>query len=198
MNRIPNLNNKQIVLLGIVAYIGLLSFFTISRHDMYSTYAWDLGIFNQAFWTTINSDKLFYYTCELYFVPKGSFFGIHFSPILILLLPFYSLFQNPEMLLFLQTIIIGIGAYPLYLIYKEKNIKNLSLIFPLLYLINPIIHGINSYDFHVQIFIPTLFFWSYYFYERGNTILHFFFIILMAFVQEQVSYIIVFIGVWEI
>ena len=91
--------------LSIFSYTVIFSLFTIYKHKTFNTYAWDLGIFNQAFWTTTKLNKIFYYTAELYFVKSGSFFGVHFSPILYLLVPFYSLYPHPETLLILQSLI---------------------------------------------------------------------------------------------
>jgi hypothetical protein len=41
-----------VVLVSVLAYTISLSLFTIVKHYSFSTYAWDLGIFNQGFWTT--------------------------------------------------------------------------------------------------------------------------------------------------
>ena len=71
---------ELIISLSIIVYTDSFSWFTLSKHNTFTTYAWDLGILDQGFWTTINLDKLFYYTCELHLSESGSFFGIHFSP----------------------------------------------------------------------------------------------------------------------
>ena len=72
---------------AIIIYTLTFSWFTISKHNSFTTYAWDLGIFDQGFWTTANLDRFFYNTCELHLNPSGGFFGIHFSPILFTLVP---------------------------------------------------------------------------------------------------------------
>lgn len=73
-----------VLLVGIAigVYAITFSYFTILQHYSFRTHAWDLGIFNQAFWTTLYDGKFFYYTAELLVIPSGSFFGMHFSPIL--------------------------------------------------------------------------------------------------------------------
>ena len=60
------------VLISILVYTISLSLFTIAKHYSFSTYAWDLGIFNQGFWTTAFQDKIFQYTCEKRLVESGS------------------------------------------------------------------------------------------------------------------------------
>ncbi|MEM3766527.1 MAG: hypothetical protein QXU46_05830, partial [Candidatus Bathyarchaeia archaeon] len=42
-----------IVALMICLYTIFFSCFTILKHYSFRTYAWDLGIFNQAFWFTV-------------------------------------------------------------------------------------------------------------------------------------------------
>jgi len=98
MGFFPIIREKKheiIVFLCIILYTLIFSSYTILKHNAFNTYAWDLGIFNQGFWTTVNLDKLFYYTCEMHLVESGSFFGVHFSPILVTLIPIYLLSQTP-------------------------------------------------------------------------------------------------------
>ena len=189
---------QVIVWSEILAYTVVFSLFTISKHRAFHSYAWDLGIFNQAFWTTVNLGRVFYYTCELHFVKGGSFFGIHFSPILYSLVPLYALFPGPETLLIIQSFIVGVAAYPLYLIGKKVIDKRYAILFSLFYLINPVVHGINSYDFHVQIFFPFLIFLSYYFYVSKKWTSHLLSLLLVLMVQEQAVYIVFFYGLHEI
>jgi len=146
----------------ILAYILFLSPFTVTKHRNYCSFAWDLGIFNQAFWTTTKEMSIFRNTCELFLVKSGSFFGVHFSPILYSLIPVYTISKNPETLLIAQSIILGIAALPLYLFTKERINEKAGLVASLIYLSNPMIHGINTYDFHVQCFIPLLIFSQFY------------------------------------
>ena len=49
-----------ILALAIIGYIVTLSWFTVAKHYTFTTFAWDLGIFDQGFWTSVNLDKIFY------------------------------------------------------------------------------------------------------------------------------------------
>ncbi|MCW4049683.1 MAG: DUF2079 domain-containing protein [Candidatus Bathyarchaeota archaeon] len=183
--------SKIIVFSSIIIYILALSLFTIAKHNNYTTYAWDLGIFDQAFWTTSNQNKVFEYTCELHLVESGSFFGIHFSPILFLLVPVYYLRQSATTLLIAQSIIIGLSAYPIYLIAKDMFKERVAALFSVIYLLNPALHGVNSYDFHVQSFLPLLFnYLLYYTLKRDRSSIIITFIFSLA-VQEQVAYLMI-------
>lgn len=181
---------RIIVFLMISTYTIVLSIFTLAKHRSFTTYAWDLGIFNQAFWTTVNLNKIFYYTTELHLVESGSFFGIHFSPILFTLVPLYYLYQSAETLLILQSLIIGLSAYPIFLIGKHYFNEKIGTIFSSLYLLNPVLHGINAYDFHVQAFLPLILGFLVYFTIKKRWTAVIITCILALTVQEQVVYLI--------
>jgi len=109
-----------VVYLLVYVYFIVFLEYTILKHDAFRSYAWDLGIFNQSLWTTLKEGRFFYHTLELFLNQSGSFFAVHFSPVLFLMLPIYALYPKPETLLTLQTIILALGAFPLYLLAKEK------------------------------------------------------------------------------
>jgi len=104
----------------IIAYVAVFSYFTILKYCAFRSYAWDLGIFNQSLWTTLNEGRLFRHTLELFLNSSGSFFAVHFSPILFLVLVPYAALQRPETLLVLQSVVLAIAAYPLYLLVREE------------------------------------------------------------------------------
>jgi uncharacterized membrane protein len=187
------------VLLFIVVYAMVFSYFTVLKHNVFRSYAWDLGINNQAFWTTLNEGKLFYCTPELFFNPSGSYFGLHFSPIMFLVLPVYAINQAPETLLVFQSFLLAIGALPLYLLARDgTKSKLIGVTFSLIYLLYPILHGVNWFDFHVQAFLPVVFFSAIYFLMHEKWLKFYFFIFLSLTIAENVSFVVLFIGFYTI
>ena len=87
-----SLSSNWFLFLAVFIYIIFLSTITILKHQAFMSSGFDLGLFNQAFWTTTNEGMLFYETADLSFNPGGSFLGVHFSPILFILLPFMPFF----------------------------------------------------------------------------------------------------------
>ncbi len=157
-------NSDKVVFVFIFFYVVVFSGYTIFMHYVFKTYAWDLGIFTQSFWTTVNRGKLFYYTVELNVNPSGSFFGTHFSPILFLVLPIYAIFQSPYTLLVLQTIVLALGALPVYWIAKKALDDKLSAVgMAAAYLIYPAVQSVNCFDFHTEAFIPLFFLLTFYY-----------------------------------
>ena len=171
---------------AILVYTAVMSWYTVSKHSSFTTYAWDLGIFDQSFWTTVNLGMVFVNTCERHLVESGSFFGIHFSPILFLLVPFYYLHQSPVTLLVLQSLIIGLSAYPIFLIAREKLTEETAATLAIIYLLSPALHGVNAYDFHVLSLLPLIFNYLLLYTLRWDTKRMIAASILALSVQEQV------------
>ena len=181
--------------LGVILYSVLLSYFAIMRHYQFGTHAWDLGIFNQSFWTTVHGGRFFYSTVELLVNPSGSFFGIHFSPILFLVLPVYAVYSAPQSLLVVQSFILALGSVPLYkLSFRVTKYRSVALLLVCVYLLYPALHGINWFDFHVQSFLPLFFLSAFYFLERQSWGPYLLFIALSLMCEEHAALVVVFIG----
>jgi len=186
-----------VIVMAIGVYALIFSYFAIMKDFGFRTYAWDLGIFNQALWTTSHNGKFFYYTCELLINPSGSFFGIHFSPILFLVLPFYMVYPASQTLLAIQSFILALGAVPLYKLVKDVlKYRVAGFVFVLVYLLYPPLQGVNWFDFHVQCFLPLFFLSAVYFFEKQNWKAYFLFIFLSLMVEEHASLIVMFIGIF--
>jgi len=183
----------------ILVYTLSFSYFTILKHYAFRSFAWDLGIINQALWTTVKNGRLLYYTPELFFNSSGCYLGLHFSPILFLLLPVYAVYQGPETLLVLQSFIIALGTLPFYLFTRKKlNSRLAAVSFSLFYLLYPPLHGANWFDFHVQSFLPLFFFSTMYYLENEKWSRYFIFLVLALSIAENVSLVVLFIGLYGI
>jgi uncharacterized membrane protein len=185
--------------LGILAYTVSFSFFTIVKHYEFGTRAWDLGIFNQSYWTTLHEGKLFYSTVELLINPSGSFFATHFSPILFLVLPAYAVYPAPQSLLVTQSFILALGAVPLYkLAVRVTKYRIFALSLANIYLLYPPLQGINWFDFHAQSFLPLFFLSAFYFFEKRSWKPYFLFVILSLMCEEHAAVTVVSIGLFAI
>ena len=180
-----------------VIYVIIISNLAISRHHAFYTNAWDLGIYSQALFSTLNHGKLLYYTAELPGNPSGSLFGIHFSPFLFLLVPFYAIYQSPVTLLILRPVAISFGLIPLYWILKEKQLNNrvLILLLAIVYLIYPSVL-IPFLNFDVEAFLPVLFLFSTHYLMKGKLLHSYIFVVLALMVNEFVPLIIMSMAVY--
>ncbi len=181
--------------LAILCYTMIMSAITILRHYFLFSGAWDLGIFNQVFWSTLHG-RFFYYSVEPWF--GQSFFSVHFSPILILLVPFYAIFPHPATLLVLQSFIIALGAVPLYLLAKGELNERLALLLSLLYLAHPLLLGANLFDFHFEAFVPVTLLSTIYFLKKNNLRFYTFSLFLSLMSHEYVAFLAILIILYEV
>jgi uncharacterized membrane protein len=161
-----SVSSNWVLYLAVSVYIIVMSTITILKHQAFLTSGFDLGLINQAFSTTLFNHKLFYETADLSFNPGGSFFGTHFSPILFLLLPFYAIHPSAEILLVMQTVILALGAFPVYWMSRDKLGKKVGLIISIIYLVYPPLLLLNLNDFHLEAFTSTFFLFSVYYFEQ--------------------------------
>ena len=188
---------KQEVILGVLITIYILYFTAASflRYDNFYTGRFDLGNMDQTVWNTING-RIFELTD-----PNGtaivSRLAFHADFILILLAPFYLIWEHPKMLLLIQTIVLSIGAVFVYAIGKNvvKN-KNLSLVFAFLFLLNPTVQFTNLYDFHAVTLATTFLLGAFYFLRKYKYIWLLIFLILAGITKEQVWIIIAIFGLY--
>lgn len=163
-NELQNSKYSKHLCFVVFGYILFFSIYSILRHYSYLSTGYDLGIFMQSLWTTANGHGFFFNTGEWQDIGTYSHFGVHNQPILFLLVSIYKMFPHAETLLILQTIALALGAMTLFkfakfILKNEKRAFYISLI----YLVNPLIHGINRFDFHpVSIAVPFIFLISYY------------------------------------
>jgi uncharacterized membrane protein len=199
MRRIKTIIRSDYFILFLIAlvYVTVVSSVAISRHYAFRTNAWDLSIYSQSLYSTLNHGKLLYYSCELPGNPSGSLFGIHFSPFLFLLLPIYAIYQNPITLLILRPVAISLGLIPLYWILREQhpNRRLLTFFIAIVYVVYPPINASVS-NFDVEAFLPALFLFAMYYLKKGKLLNAYVFVVLALMVNEFVPLIIMSMAVY--
>lgn len=147
--------NWDKLLLAILIGVYIITFSTLSilRHNAFSS-ALDLGNMDQTVWNTLNGN-FFSLTNNGQNVSR---LAVHGDFLLVLFAPLYALWSNPRILLIAQSIYLGLGAVPLFLIAKSvlRN-RAVALGFVLIYLLNPLIQWVNIFDFHTVSFMVPAF-----------------------------------------
>jgi len=180
----------SLTMISILSYGVIFSYFTILKHYNFNSYS-DLALFDQALHTTLFNGKLLYYTTEQWLVPSGVFFGVHFSPIVFLLLPVYAVYPSSESLLVTQSFLLAFAALPLYMLSaKLLKSKGAGFAMVVVYLLYTPLQGANWFDFHPQAFIPILLFAAYYFATNRSWKLYFVNVILALMIEEHLVYIV--------
>ncbi len=131
----------SVLVLTFLAYYGSLA---LLKYDALVTGV-DLADVDQTLWQTLRGHPLRMTT----YANISNRLGIHVEPILVVLLPIYSMFPSAKTLLLVQAIALALVAVPLYALAK-KELGNwiLALVFPLLYLLSPAIHNAVLSDFY--------------------------------------------------
>ena len=173
-------------------YVIIVSSLAVLDHRAFNTNTWDLGIYSQALYTTLNHGRLLYYTAELPGNPSGSLFGIHFSPFLLLLTPIYALYQNPVTLLILRPIAIAVGLIPLHGILHETHLNSrvLNFLISIVYLLYPPVL-VPYWNFDAEAFLPVLFLSTIYYLKKGDLPRAYLFLLLSLMVNEFVPFIVI-------
>lgn len=155
-----------------------LAFVAYSRFKYHS----DLGEYNQTLWATLNG-RFFYTTVE---ETAQNYLGTHISPFLLLLLPVYSLFQSPLLILFLRSLALALAAVPMfYCIRRLSGSGVAALLLSLAFLFHPEIVSQHFTSGYEVVFAAGFFLTAFYFFTRGRFGLFMLFLVLTLSVRED-------------
>lgn len=185
------------ILLGIMFvfynfYFILASFL---KYENYYNGRFDLGNMAQTVWNTFHGN-IFMLTD-----PNGireiSRLAFHADFILILLSPLYFIWEDPRMLLLIQTIVLSFGGIFVYLIaiHLLKN-KIIALSFALCFFINPAINYTNLFDFHAVTLATTFLLGAFYFILKSNYKAVILFLIFAGITKEQIWAVVALFGLY--
>lgn len=192
-NRIGRLRSlsvyEKILVAAIFSYIVILSILTSFKFYCFQSLTFDFGIFVQVFWNTLHGNFMFSQprAGPLY---APSFLGVHVSPIIFILLPFYALVQSPYTLLVLQAVALALPAFFIYKIAVRISGKEIvALLFAIGYLVYPGTLWSNWYDFHTEAFVPLFLSMAFYYYFKGNKLGLVFSMLMLLTTMESAVYI---------
>lgn len=134
-----------VLLVFIGIYIATFLSLVLYRYANYRASEFDTAIFNQVVWL-LSRFKAPYST-----IRGMNLFGDHMAPILFLLTPLYWIRGNAPALLSLQTVVLGSGAIPIYLLARDKlDSRWVALGLAGAYLLYPAVQYVNLFDFHPE------------------------------------------------
>ncbi|MCI4364185.1 MAG: DUF2079 domain-containing protein [Thermoplasmata archaeon] len=153
-----------ILALSVLVDIVVFSWAQILAYGAYYTFSQDFGSFNQSFYTAAFDHKLFYYTSNIPAGTNGTFFAVHFSPFLFVLLPFYALAPAPTTLLVFKVTALGLAAFPVYGIAQHRlGSAKWGVGFGLAYLLSPLTMTLDWLSFDMEVFLPFFVLSAFYF-----------------------------------
>ncbi|XXT17855.1 DUF2079 domain-containing protein [Sorangium sp. So ce429] len=166
----------------------------ITNHHALHTRTPDLGYYDNIFYQSIHGRPL---GCS--WLRAGYHGSAHFDPILVLLSPLYLIYPRAEFLLVLQSVWLGAGVVPVYLLARDKlEHRGKALLLAAVWAVYPALHGANMYEFHSLALISPLVVWLLYFYETGKDRLYWATLAALLLCREDVSLLMCFIGLYAI
>ncbi|MFH0979753.1 MAG: DUF2079 domain-containing protein [Candidatus Roizmanbacteria bacterium] len=180
---------------GILSFIIFFSYLSIRRYRTLNSYYYDLGIMNQVVYNTSQGRFLEMTNQDL--KQNVSRLAIHFDPILAVFAPFYKIYEGPEVLLICQVLVVGLGAWAIFLI-AEKVLKKklISLIFAVNYLFYFAVQRAVLFDFHAVTLATTFLLFALYFNLVKKNKLYFIFVLLSLLTKEHIGLVVFLLGLY--
>ena len=151
--RIPSHRGEWLVVGALAAIWSLVvAWLAVTEHLAFNT-GYDLATFAQVVWATAKG-RPFYTSLT---AGTANFLGLHFSPLLAVLAPFYGIWPDARLLLIAQAVVLAIGAIPLFVVARTRLGCRLALLVVAVYFLYPPLHYVGLFEFHAIAFsVPPL------------------------------------------
>ncbi len=143
-----------VLLVMLVSYASLMTYFSELRAESFFTSNWDLGINQQLLWSATHG-RLLYEAGDFEYYGVRSFLQVHSAYLAFLIAPLYSAAPVPLTLFALQSTVVAASAVPLYLLARSVLRRPpLALLVVGAYLVSFGVVSSLMYDFHWEAFLP--------------------------------------------
>jgi uncharacterized membrane protein len=152
----------------------------------------DLAIYSQAAWNVMRG--------TLHSSVLGlNLLGNHMSLLIIPIAPIYAIFRSPVTLLVLQTVVLALGALPVWWLAR-REIRNdfIAVCFAALYLLYPALGYTNLYEFHPETLATTGLLYAFYFLWVGKFWWMTLFTVLALLTKEDVPVVVGMMGLYAL
>ncbi len=166
----------------------------ITNHHGLTTRTIDLGYYDNIFYQSLHGHAL---GCS--FIKAGNHASAHFDPILVAFSPLYALYPRAEFLLVLQSVWLGAGAIPAYLLGRHGTASRLAgVAIAAVYCAYPALHGANMYEFHSLTLVSPVLLWLLYFLETRRPLLYALAMAVAMSIREDIPLLLCFVGFYAI
>lgn len=163
------------------------------QHFTFNTGAFDLAMYDTAVRNTLEGNFLF--ADQL----GRNFFSEHFSPILLLICPFYLIFDSPVILLVSKAIAVAFGVLFVYKIGKHYRLSPLvALLVSLIFLNYKYLARGIWFDFHPEMMEPTFILGAIFFLLKRKMWPYLVFLILALSCKEDIPIYALGIGIYAL
>ena len=164
---------------------------SLDIHHGLGTSSYDSGLYDQGMWLLSRGEAPFVT------LMGRNLFGDHTSFVLLFLVPLYWIAPGAWIMFFSQSAAIAAGAIPVYL-YGRKRLRSewFALIAATTYLLHPAVGWANLENFHPDSFLGVFVGVALYAALERKWKLYAAFVVLSLLVKEDVSLVIVPLGIW--
>ena len=180
-----------IVGLAVVAWTWYFTARSLDIHHGLGTASYDSALYDQGMWLLSQFDAPFVT------LMGRNLFGDHTSFVLLFLVPLYWIAPGAWIMFFAQSAAIAAGAIPVYL-YGRRRLGSewLALVGAGAYLLHPAVGWTNLENFHPDSFLGVFVGFAIYAALERKWRMYAVFVVLSLLVKEDVSLVIVPLGVW--
>src|SRR5687767_9626670 len=145
----------------ILGYVAVFGFLTVRQHARFATFGFDMGIHDQGIWLLSRFREPFVTVRGLHYL------GHHLNLVSLLFVPAYWFGAGPPFLFVVETVFLGLGAVPVFLLARDVVGGRWAPVVPAAaYLLHPTVSWINWWHFHPEALAITPLLWSLWFAHR--------------------------------
>ncbi len=175
----------------VLLYALYFSVRTVGVHNGLGTSAYDFGLYDQGIWLMSRGHSPFVT------LMGRNLFGDHSSFILVLLIPLYWIFSSTALLFVVQSIVVAIGALPVYWFSRQRlRSEPLAAAMAGVYLLHPSISWTNLENFHPDAALGTLVAFAIWAAYAGKWRWYWVAVVLALSVKEDVAFVLAPLGLW--
>jgi uncharacterized membrane protein len=175
----------------VVLYALYFSVRTVGVHNGLGTSAYDFGLYDQGIWLMSRGHSPFVT------LMGRNLFGDHSSFVLVLLIPLYWIFSSTSILFVVQSIVVAIGALPVYWFSRQRlRSEPLAAAMAGVYLLHPSISWTNLENFHPDAALGTFVAFAIWAAYAGKWRWYWVAVVLALSVKEDVAFVLVPLGLW--
>ncbi len=165
-------------------FVAFTSLAFLSYHWYNSFYHADLAQYNQTLWASLRGH--IFYSAGLE-ITSNTYLSTHVSPfLLVFVLPFYALRQEPQTYLMLRVLALALAALPLFYCVRRLTASAVaSLLLAVAFLFHPEIAAQPFTSGYETVFVAAPFFAAFYFFLERRFGLFFTFLVITISVRED-------------
>jgi uncharacterized membrane protein len=174
---------------GIAVWIVTFGRLAVGHHRNFGTWSFDMGIYDQGYWLVSRFGQSFVTVRGL------EFWGQHINLIAYLYAPFYWLGAGPTFLMATQAACLGLGAWPVYLLARDRIGRWYGLAFATAFLFYPAVQFVAWANYHPEAMIITPFLFAWWFASRGRWTAYWIALAFVLAMREDVALAVTVMGV---